>query len=98
MLAATVPSEIIYKLIRTMFQRQKPTQLLLLQKNTFASLSEEMFGTHSALWWSPNGSFLAYAEINDTGVPVIEYSFYSEDTLQYPKTIKIPYPKVCVIY
>ncbi|XP_042319885.1 dipeptidyl peptidase 4 [Sceloporus undulatus] len=54
---------------------------------------EEMFGTHSALWWSPNGTFLAYAEINDTEVPVIEYSFYSEDTLQYPKTIKIPYPK-----
>ncbi|XP_060113213.1 dipeptidyl peptidase 4 [Heteronotia binoei] len=54
---------------------------------------EEMFGTHAALWWSPNGSFLAYAEINDTGVPVIEYSFYAEDTLQYPKTIRIPYPK-----
>ncbi|KAJ7345708.1 hypothetical protein JRQ81_001658 [Phrynocephalus forsythii] len=54
---------------------------------------EEMFGTHSALWWSPNGTFLAYAEINDTEVPVIEYSFYSEDTLQYPKTIRIPYPK-----
>ncbi|KAH0621422.1 hypothetical protein JD844_022723 [Phrynosoma platyrhinos] len=61
--------------------------------NTFASLSEEMFGTHSALWWSPNGTFLAYAEINDTEVPVIEYSFYSEDTVQYPKTIRIPYPK-----
>ncbi|XP_048342418.1 dipeptidyl peptidase 4 [Sphaerodactylus townsendi] len=54
---------------------------------------EEMFGTPAALWWSPNGSFLAYAEINDTGVPDIEYSFYSEDTLQYPKTIRIPYPK-----
>ncbi|XP_061464623.1 dipeptidyl peptidase 4 [Rhineura floridana] len=54
---------------------------------------EEMFGTHSALWWSPNGSFLTYAEINDTEVPVIEYSFYSEDTLQYPKTIRLPYPK-----
>ncbi|XP_067994866.1 dipeptidyl peptidase 4 [Melanerpes formicivorus] len=54
---------------------------------------EEMFGTHSALWWSPNGSFVAYATFNDTEVPVIEYSFYSEDTLQYPKTIKIPYPK-----
>ncbi|KAL8183373.1 UNVERIFIED_CONTAM: hypothetical protein K2H54_038616 [Gekko kuhli] len=54
---------------------------------------EEMFGTHAALWWSPNGSFLAYAEINDTDVPVIEYSFYAEDTLQYPKTIRIPYPK-----
>uniref|UniRef100_A0A8D0HJ49 Dipeptidyl peptidase 4 n=1 Tax=Sphenodon punctatus TaxID=8508 RepID=A0A8D0HJ49_SPHPU len=55
---------------------------------------EEMFGTHSALWWSPNGIFLAYAEINDTEVPVMEYSFYAEDTLQYPKTIKLPYPKV----
>uniref|UniRef100_A0A7M4FRA7 Dipeptidyl peptidase 4 n=1 Tax=Crocodylus porosus TaxID=8502 RepID=A0A7M4FRA7_CROPO len=54
---------------------------------------EEMFGTHSALWWSPNGNFIAYAEFNDTEVPVIEYSFYSEDTLQYPKTIRIPYPK-----
>ncbi|XP_077176019.1 dipeptidyl peptidase 4 [Paroedura picta] len=54
---------------------------------------EEMFGTHAALWWSPNGSFLAYAEINDTEVPVIEYSLYAEDTLQYPKTIRIPYPK-----
>ncbi|XP_070587751.1 dipeptidyl peptidase 4 [Erythrolamprus reginae] len=58
---------------------------------------EEMFGTHSALWWSPNGRFLAFAEINDTEVPVIEYSFYSEDTLQYPKTIKIPYPKAGAI-
>uniref|UniRef100_A0A8C0BY01 Dipeptidyl peptidase 4 n=1 Tax=Buteo japonicus TaxID=224669 RepID=A0A8C0BY01_9AVES len=54
---------------------------------------EEMFGTHSALWWSPNGNFVAYAAFNDTEVPVIEYSFYSEDTLQYPKTIRIPYPK-----
>ncbi|XP_027755746.1 dipeptidyl peptidase 4 isoform X1 [Empidonax traillii] len=54
---------------------------------------EEMFSTNSALWWSPNGNFLAYAVFNDTEVPVIEYSFYSEDTLQYPKTIKIPYPK-----
>ncbi|NXE81899.1 DPP4 peptidase, partial [Cochlearius cochlearius] len=54
---------------------------------------EEMFGTHSALWWSPNGNFVAYATFNDTEVPVIEYSFYSDDTLQYPKTIRIPYPK-----
>ncbi|XP_061231616.1 dipeptidyl peptidase 4 [Neopsephotus bourkii] len=54
---------------------------------------EEMFGTHSALWWSPNGNFVAYAAFNDSEVPVIEYSFYSEDTLQYPKTIRIPYPK-----
>ncbi|XP_042677984.1 dipeptidyl peptidase 4 isoform X4 [Centrocercus urophasianus] len=54
---------------------------------------EEMFSSHSALWWSPNGNFVAYAAFNDTEVPVVEYSFYSEDTLQYPKTIRIPYPK-----
>ncbi|XP_064419800.1 dipeptidyl peptidase 4 isoform X1 [Latimeria chalumnae] len=52
---------------------------------------EEMFGSNSALWWSPNGRFIAYAEFNDTEVPVIEYSFYGEQ--QYPKTVVIPYPK-----
>ncbi|XP_009988375.1 PREDICTED: LOW QUALITY PROTEIN: dipeptidyl peptidase 4, partial [Tauraco erythrolophus] len=54
---------------------------------------EEMFSSRSALWWSPNGNFVAYAAFNDTEVPIIEYSFYSDDTLQYPKTIRIPYPK-----
>ncbi|XP_048201285.1 dipeptidyl peptidase 4 [Perognathus longimembris pacificus] len=54
---------------------------------------EEVFGAYSALWWSPNGTFLAYAQFNDTGVPLIEYSFYSDESLQYPKTVWIPYPK-----
>lgn len=55
---------------------------------------EEVFGAYSALWWSPNNTFLAYAQFNDTGVPLIEYSFYSDESLQYPKTVWIPYPKV----
>ncbi|KAM8791981.1 dipeptidyl peptidase 4 [Rhynchonycteris naso] len=54
---------------------------------------EEIFNTHSALWWSPNGTFLAYAQFNDTNVPHIEFSVYSDESLQYPKTMKIPYPK-----
>uniref|UniRef100_A0A5F9D2L1 Dipeptidyl peptidase 4 n=1 Tax=Oryctolagus cuniculus TaxID=9986 RepID=A0A5F9D2L1_RABIT len=54
---------------------------------------EEVFSAYSALWWSPNGTFLAYAQFNDTGVPLIEYSFYSDEALQYPKTVRIPYPK-----
>ncbi|XP_066135290.1 dipeptidyl peptidase 4 [Saccopteryx bilineata] len=54
---------------------------------------EEIFNTHSALWWSPNGTFLAYAQFNDTSVPHIEFSVYSDESLQYPKTMKIPYPK-----
>ncbi|KAM9305677.1 dipeptidyl peptidase 4-like [Gastrophryne carolinensis] len=54
---------------------------------------EEMFGTNSALWWSPDAVLLTYVEFNDTEVPIIEYSFYGEDAEQYPQTIHIPYPK-----
>ncbi|XP_029790346.1 dipeptidyl peptidase 4 isoform X3 [Suricata suricatta] len=54
---------------------------------------EEIFSAYSALWWSPKGTFLAYAQFNDTEVPLIEYSFYSDESLQYPKTVQIPYPK-----
>ncbi|XP_038607566.1 dipeptidyl peptidase 4 isoform X2 [Tachyglossus aculeatus] len=54
---------------------------------------EEVFSAHSALWWSPNGNFLAYAQFNDSEVPVMEYSFYSQESLQYPETVKLPYPK-----
>uniref|UniRef100_A0A8C0GG36 Fibroblast activation protein alpha n=1 Tax=Chelonoidis abingdonii TaxID=106734 RepID=A0A8C0GG36_CHEAB len=52
---------------------------------------EEMLGAKYALWWSPNGKFIAYVEFNDTDIPVIEYSYYGED--QYPRKITIPYPK-----
>lgn len=52
-----------------------------------------MLATKYALWWSPNGKFLAYAEFNDTDIPVIAYSYYGDE--QYPRTINIPYPKVC---
>ncbi|XP_045154009.1 prolyl endopeptidase FAP [Echinops telfairi] len=52
---------------------------------------EEMLATKYALWWSPNGKFLAYVEFNDTDIPVIAYSYYGDE--QYPRTINIPYPK-----
>ncbi|XP_062908401.1 dipeptidyl peptidase 4-like isoform X1 [Mobula hypostoma] len=52
---------------------------------------EEMFSSNNALWWSPNGRFLAYAEFNDTATEMIEYPFYGDG--QYPETVKIPYPK-----
>ncbi|XP_068103162.1 dipeptidyl peptidase 4 [Hyperolius riggenbachi] len=54
---------------------------------------EEMFGTNYALWWSPNAKRLTFVEFNDTEVPIIEYSFYGEDSQQYPQTVHIPYPK-----
>ncbi|KAK7126649.1 hypothetical protein R3I94_017982 [Phoxinus phoxinus] len=52
---------------------------------------EEMFSTNFALWWSPNGRFVAYAKFNDSKVHNIEYSWYGEG--QYPDTVFIPYPK-----
>ncbi|XP_078260624.1 dipeptidyl peptidase 4 [Rhinoraja longicauda] len=52
---------------------------------------EEMLSTYSALWWSPNGKFLAYGQYNDTETEAIEYSFYGNG--QYPETVSIPYPK-----
>ncbi|XP_055358999.1 dipeptidyl peptidase 4-like [Betta splendens] len=52
---------------------------------------EEMFSSTQALWWSPGGKYLAYAEFNDTEVHTIEYSWYGEG--QYPTTVSIPYPK-----
>ncbi|XP_063174365.1 prolyl endopeptidase FAP isoform X3 [Candoia aspera] len=52
---------------------------------------EEMLATKYALWWSPNGKNIAYIEFNDTGIPVIEYSYYGEN--QYPRKITLPYPK-----
>uniref|UniRef100_A0A671T5U3 Dipeptidyl peptidase 4-like n=1 Tax=Sinocyclocheilus anshuiensis TaxID=1608454 RepID=A0A671T5U3_9TELE len=51
----------------------------------------EMFSTNFALWWSPNGRFVAYAKFNDSGVHNIEYTWYGEG--QYPETVLIPYPK-----
>lgn len=51
-----------------------------------------MFSSNHALWWSPGGKYVAYAEFNDTEVHTIEYSWYGDS--QYPSTVLIPYPKV----
>ncbi|XP_051998021.1 dipeptidyl peptidase 4 [Xyrauchen texanus] len=52
---------------------------------------EEVFASNEAIWWSPQSKYLAYLQINDSGVHNIEYSQYGND--QYPTTIFIPYPK-----
>ncbi|XP_063067949.1 dipeptidyl peptidase 4 [Engraulis encrasicolus] len=52
---------------------------------------EEMFSSNYALWWSPGGQRVAYAQFNDTAVPLIEYSWYGSG--DYPGTVFIPYPK-----
>ncbi|XP_077071022.1 dipeptidyl-peptidase 6 isoform X3 [Siphateles boraxobius] len=52
---------------------------------------EEIFQSHIAHWWSPDGLRLAYATINDTLVPKMEIPMFTS-TL-YPSGQEYRYPK-----
>ncbi|XP_068604393.1 A-type potassium channel modulatory protein DPP6-like [Brachionichthys hirsutus] len=52
---------------------------------------EEIFQSHIAHWWSPDGARLAYATINDTLVPRMELPMFT-GTL-YPMGKEYHYPK-----
>lgn len=54
--------------------------------------SEEVLKTHIAHWWSPDGTRLAYATINDSRVPVMELPTYTGAV--YPAVKSYHYPKV----
>ncbi|KAJ8372355.1 hypothetical protein AAFF_G00290240 [Aldrovandia affinis] len=52
---------------------------------------EEIFKTHIAHWWSPDGARLAYVTINDTLVPKMEIPTFTGSP--YPTGIEVHYPK-----
>ncbi|XP_066544315.1 dipeptidyl aminopeptidase-like protein 6 [Amia ocellicauda] len=52
---------------------------------------EEIFKTHIAHWWSPDGARLAYATINDSLVPKMEIPIYTGSL--YPTGKEYHYPK-----
>ncbi|CAG7819153.1 unnamed protein product [Allacma fusca] len=58
---------------------------------------EEMFGGSKALWFSPQGTNLAFASFNDTEVKSIQFPVYGDPGQfprnQYPFLEEIPYPK-----
>ncbi|KAK5612332.1 hypothetical protein CRENBAI_013165 [Crenichthys baileyi] len=54
-------------------------------------VSEEIFHSHIAHWWSPDGARLAYATINDTLVPKMELPMFTGSP--YPMGKEYPYPK-----
>jgi Dipeptidyl peptidase IV (DPP IV) N-terminal region len=58
----------------------------------FDRLSEEIFGTDVAAWWSVSGTRLAFITFNDTAVPKIQYPYYQLRAV-YPEMKSIPYPK-----
>ncbi|KAJ8278115.1 hypothetical protein GJAV_G00084030, partial [Gymnothorax javanicus] len=52
---------------------------------------EEIFQTHIAHWWSPDGARLAYATIDDTLVPKMEIPMFTGSL--YPTGREYHYPK-----
>lgn len=58
----------------------------------FPTISEEVFASNGAIWWSSTGKYLAYVEFNDTDVHKVEFSWFGSE--QYPETVIFPYPKV----
>lgn len=57
--------------------------------------TEEIFRSHAAHWWSPDGLRLAYATIDDTLVPKMEIPTFTGGL--YPGAQEYRYPKVSSI-
>ena len=56
---------------------------------------EEVLASHSALWFSPDGSTIAYLKFNESQVPEYTYPLYEKDEhgTPYPRQISVKYPK-----
>ncbi|KAI1174683.1 dipeptidyl peptidase IV N-terminal region-domain-containing protein [Nemania sp. FL0916] len=58
---------------------------------------EEIFGTRSAIWWSPDGQKLAYLGFNETGVETFTVPYFMDNMKiapVYPTNLDLRYPKV----
>ncbi|KAK4450784.1 putative dipeptidyl peptidase 4 [Podospora aff. communis PSN243] len=58
---------------------------------------EEILGSNHALWYSPNGEYIAYLSFNETGVETFTIPYYMNDepiAPPYPRELELRYPKV----
>ncbi|KAJ6785467.1 hypothetical protein PWT90_01177 [Aphanocladium album] len=58
---------------------------------------EEVLGAASAFWYSPDGKFIAFLSLNETGVGTYTIPYYMDRQKiapTYPKELKLRYPKV----
>ncbi|KAK2743904.1 diacylglycerol pyrophosphate phosphatase [Myotisia sp. PD_48] len=58
---------------------------------------EEIFGDRYALWFSPDGEYLAFLRFDETGVPTFTVPYYMNNQKiapPYPRELDIRYPKV----
>lgn len=56
---------------------------------------EEVLEGDSALWWSPNGDYIAFIRANDTQVPEFPIPYFVQGNAKdvYPELRKLKYPK-----
>lgn len=56
---------------------------------------EEVFESDSAMWWSPEGHYLAILRLNDTQVPEFSIPYFVQPNHDpsYPELRKLKYPK-----
>ena len=62
--------------------------------NLIIHVAEEILHTNVANWWSPGGSYIAYAQFNDSLVPLFKFPFYGEADNLYGTINELAYPKV----
>lgn len=58
---------------------------------------EEILGTNNALWYSPDGQYIAFLSFNETGVETFTIPYYMDNQEvppPYPRELKLRYPKV----
>ncbi|KAF8466362.1 dipeptidyl peptidase IV N-terminal region-domain-containing protein [Kalaharituber pfeilii] len=60
---------------------------------------EEIYSDTKTLWWAPDGSYVAFLKMNETGVPTYTVPYYMGREGQtiappYPDNLDIRYPKV----
>ncbi|KAG0222716.1 hypothetical protein BGX31_008912 [Mortierella sp. GBA43] len=58
---------------------------------------EEVYSSTSALWWSPDGTSIAFLRFDESAVPEFRYSLYMDNQLDaqpYPRDVMMKYPKV----
>ncbi|KAJ3088883.1 hypothetical protein HK102_007706 [Quaeritorhiza haematococci] len=54
---------------------------------------EEVLGTHDAMWFSPDGTQLAYLKSDETKVPEYRLQYYEQPRSLYPHELVVKYPK-----
>nr|XP_039260180.1 dipeptidyl peptidase 4-like [Styela clava] len=61
------------------------------KNNIIANGISDITNDDALMWWSPNGTYLAYVKSNQTGVERFEFPYYGGS--QYPTMVSYPYPK-----